>query len=88
MLFLIAELILLVILQKCALVIKSPPCASSPSSLRVVSGGTVEKEKRLGVVVPFPIKHDATVQHALSLWETACEKPCVGSTCMLSLIHI
>lgn len=46
----------------------------------------MEKKKRLGVVVPFPIKHDGNVRHALSLWENACETPCVGSTCMVDLI--
>ena len=89
LLFILAEGLLFVLLNKYSGLGKVLSCVSSPldSFQHVWFGGATKQEKMLGVVVPMHIKQDAKVQHTLSLWETACTRPCAGSrTCMVDLI--
>ena len=81
LLFILAEGLLFVLLNKYSRLGKVPSCVSSPlNSFQHVSfGGATKQEKMRRVVIPMHIKQDSKVQHTLSLWETACTRPCAGS---------
>ena len=66
---------------------QSPHCTGSIFDRISCSREDYNKERRrLGVIIPFPVKHDDKVRNAISKWETACEKPCRGSSCLADLI--